>query len=81
MEKLTLYAYIQQRIAGRRTDSIVQDLIDDMRRDKELAGMIGSEIVHHIRWRACEGARLALSRFLQSYKHHCKAHNYEPERL
>lgn len=81
MEKLTLYAYIQQRIAGRRTDSIVQDLIDDMRRDKELAGMTGTEIVHHIRWHACEGARLALSRFLQSYKYHCKAHNYEPESL
>ena len=81
MEKLSLYAYIQQRIAGRRTDSIVQDLIDDMKQDKELAGKTGAEIVSHIRWRACSGALEALNRFLKSYRHHCKVHEYEPEKL
>lgn len=80
MDKMTLYAYIQMRIAGRRTDSIVQDLIDDMRQDKALAGMTGAEIVSHIRWHGCMGAREALNRFLNSYKTYCKCHNLECEK-
>ena len=36
MEKMTFYAYIQKRIEGRRTNSIVQYLIDDMKCDQEL---------------------------------------------
>ncbi len=81
MEKLTFYSYIQMRIAGRRTKSIVQDLIDDMKTDKELEGKTGAEIVGHIKPLACFGARDALRRFSSQYKQYCKAHGYESEIL
>ena len=79
METLKLYDYIQIRVNGKRRDSIVQDLVDDMRRDKELAGKTGQEIVDRIRLRACSGAWEALGRFLNSYKTYCKTHNFQPE--
>ena len=78
---MTLYAYIQKRIAGRRTCGIVQDLIDDMERDKDLKGKTGVEIVFHISVRACFEAREALKRFISSYRQYCKAHGYQAERL
>lgn len=81
MGKMTFYAYIQKRIEGRRTDSIVQDLIDDMKRDKELQGKTGAEIVSHIRWKACSGAKEALNRFISSYRHYCNEHGYETEQV
>jgi len=81
MEVLKLFDYIQKRVNGKRNDSIVQDLVDDMARDKELKGKTGAEIVSHIRWKACTGAREALGKFLQSYKQYCKAHNYLPEQV
>lgn len=81
MEKMTLYAYIQKRTEGRRTDSIVQDLIDDMKRDERLAGMNAQEIVNHIRWEACTGAREALTMFVAQYKRYCKAHGLVAENV
>jgi len=79
METLKLYDYIQIRVNGNRRDGIVQDLVDDMRQDKELVGKTGQEIVNHICRLACVGAREALSRFLHSYKHYCVAHNFKHE--
>lgn len=69
---MTFYAYIQKRIEGRRMDSIVQDLIDDMKRDKELQGKTGAEIVSNIRWKACSGANEALNRFISSQAQEAK---------
>ena len=81
METLKLYDYIHIRVNGKRRHSIVQDLVDDMREDKELVGKTGQEIVSHICRLACSGAREALSRFLQSYKNYCAAHNFKHESL
>ena len=79
MKEMTLYNYIQMRIKGKHTLSIVQDLIDDMKSDKELEGLNAQEIVEHIRIRACEGAWEALKRFIQQYKQYCKRNNIEHE--
>lgn len=79
MKKMTLYAYIQKRINGRRRDSIVQDLIDDMKRDKELEGKTAQEIVNHIRWRVCSGAWDATKQFVQQYKQYCRKNGLEAE--
>ena len=79
METMTMYAYIQKRIAGRRTSSIVQDLLDDMKRDTELPDKTAQEIVNHIRLRACYGAWEATKQFVQQYKQYCKKHNMEAE--
>jgi arginine utilization protein RocB len=79
METMTMYAYIKKRIAGRRTESIVQDLVDDMARDNELEGKTAQEIVNHIRLRACDGAWEATKQFVKQYKQYCKQHNMEAE--
>jgi hypothetical protein len=79
MEIMTMYAYIERRIKGPCRDSIVQDLIDDMARDKELEGKTAQEIVNHIRLRACDGAWEATKQFVQQYKQYCKKHNMEAE--
>ena len=79
METLKLYDYIQIRVNGKRHKSIVQDLIDDMCKDKELTCKTGQEIVNHIRRHACSGAWEALGLFLQSYKAYCKNHNFHSE--
>ena len=76
MDKLTLYEYIVLRINGKRRYNIVQDLIDDMKRDKELEGKAWYEIVWHIKSRACVGCLEALGLFLKSYKRYCKDHGY-----
>lgn len=81
METLTLYAYIERRIKGKRTDSVVQDLIDDMALDREIPGMTGSQIVTHIVWSGCSEAVDALVTFVKSYKQYCRAHGYKPEAL
>lgn len=74
-----MYAYIHKRIEGRRTHSIVQDLIDDMRCDKNLAGKTAQEIVNHIRLLACDGAWDATKKFVQQYKRYCKKNNVKAE--
>ena len=74
-----MYAYIQKRIAGRRTESIVQDLVDDMKCDKNLNGKTAQEIVNHIRLVACYGAWEATKQFVQQYKQYCKKHNVKAE--
>jgi hypothetical protein len=79
METMTMYAYIMKRIEGRRTESIVQDLVDDMARDNELEGKTAQEIVNHIRLRACDGAWEATKQFVQQYKQYCKKHHMEAE--
>lgn len=79
MEKMTLYTYIEKRISGPRRHSIVQDLIDDMKRDKALEGKTAQEIVNHIGRHACAGAWDALKQFVQQYKRYCKAHGLEAE--
>ena len=81
MKELTLYDYIQIRINGKRTDSIVQDLIDDMKRDEVLKDCAGWEIVRHIQRHACVGCLEALSRFLSSYRQYCKRHGYQCEEV
>lgn len=81
MQELSLYNYIQIRVNGKRRYGIVQDLVDDMKEDKELNGKTGQEIVSHICWRACLGAREALGRLLSSYKAYCKSHDYQPENV
>ena len=74
-----MYAYIQRRIAGRRTESIVQDLLDDMKSDTELPDKSAQEIVNRIRLLACDGAWEATKQFVQQYKRYCKKHNIEAE--
>ena len=82
MEKLTFYDYIQMRVKGRRTHGIVQDLVDDMKYDEELARKEnGQEIVDHIKWMACAGAYEALKHFISAYKKYCKVHELEAERV
>lgn len=79
MKKLTLYQYFLLR-AEKRTDSIVQDLVDDMTRDKELIGMSGAQIVSHICWNGCSGAVEALRQFLCAYRAYCKRNGFEYEK-
>ena len=74
-----MYAYIQKRIAGRRTESIVQNLLNDMKSDTELPDKSAQEIVDRIRLLACYGAWEATKRFVQQYKQYCKKHNMEAE--
>lgn len=80
-ETYTLYAYIERRINGKRTDHIVQDLIDDMARDRELPGMTGAQIVTHIVLNGCMEAVEVLETLLKSYKQYCRNHGYKPEEL
>lgn len=79
METMTMYAYIQRRIEGRKTQSIVQDLVDDMKSDTELPGKTAQEIVDRIRLLACDGAWEATKQFVQQYKQYCKKHNMKAE--
>ena len=74
-----MYAYILKRIEGRRTESIVQDLVDDMKCDKDLNGKTAQEIVNHIRLVACYGAWEATKQFVQQYKQYCKKNNMQAE--
>ena len=80
MEKLTMYDYIKMRI-GMNRRSIVQDLINDMKRDEALKGMTAQEIVEHIRHKACYGAWQAMRRFVSQYKRYCKLHELEAEEV
>lgn len=82
MEKLTFYDYIQMRVKGRRTHGPMQDLVDDMGQDEELAEKEnGQQIVDHIKWMACAGAYEALKRFISAYKKYCKDHSLEAEHV
>ncbi|MBR3856415.1 MAG: hypothetical protein IKM68_00345 [Bacteroidaceae bacterium] len=82
MEKLTFFEYIQLRVNGRRTHGPMQDLVDDMGQDEELAEKEnGQQIVDHIKWRACAGAYEALKRFISAYKKYCKDHALEAEHV
>lgn len=82
MEKFSFYDYIQLRANGRRTKTIVQDLVDDMKQDEELAEKEnGQQIVDHIKWLACAGAYEALKRFISAYKKYCKDHELEAEHV
>ena len=75
------YDYILYRIAGRRTHTIVQDLIDDMRRDVWPDDITGPEIVSRIRSKGCSGARAALAILINGYRNYCRTHGYVTEAL
>ena len=75
-----MYDYIKMRI-GMSRRSIVQDLVNDMRRDEALEGMDAQEIVEHIRHMACTGAWQALRRFVSQYKRYCKLHGLKSEEV
>ena len=82
MGKLTFFEYIQMRVKGRRTHGPMQDLVDDMGQDEELAEKEnGQQIVNHIKWLACAGAYEALKRFISAYKKYCKDHMLEAEHV
>ena len=73
-----MYGYFLIR-SKKRTHTIVQDLIDDMKRDKELIGLSGAAIVSHIRWNCCDGAIEALRKFLRAYRAYCGRNGYAYE--
>ena len=83
MEKMTFYAFCERRFKMTRRCSIVQDLIDDMKRDPELKGMTAQEIVYHIRYRnhCCDGCWKALIRLVAQYKQYCKRNELQVEEV
>ena len=79
--KMTFHEFCERRFKMTRRCSIVQDLLDDMKRDPELKGMTAQEIVYHIRYRnhCCDGCYEALKRLVAQYIQYCKRNNLERE--
>ena len=78
----TLYEYFEKRLKGPRYNTIVQDLIDDMKTDKRFKpGMRGSEITFIIDFYGCDGAKEALKEFIKCYKRYCTINGYDQERF
>lgn len=80
MKKLTLYQYFKLRAKESSDVGTVQDLIDDMKRDKELKGKSGAEIVNRICFLGDVWAQDALREFVQAYKTFCEISGYEYEK-
>lgn len=81
MGKMTFYEFCERRWAMTRRCSIVQDLLDDMKRDPRLKGMTGQEIAYYIvvANNCCDGCYEALKRLVAQYIQYCKRNQLESE--
>ena len=81
MTHLDFIDYIKLRLKGRRTCSIVGDLLDDMEHDTEKLEELHdlSAISSYIESRACTGAWEAYKRFRSQYFKYCREHGLEPD--
>lgn len=78
MENLFFIDYIKLRLKGRRLNSPMGDLLDDMGSDlrklEELQTL--DAITSHIAFQACPGCWEVFKRFRSQYRRYCRANDY-----